>query len=205
MVSATREQALKHPNWSMGAKITIDSATMMNKALEVIEAAILFDLKPEQIDVLIHPQSTIHGMVEYADGSILTQMGASDMRTPIANVLNYPDRLHTPGERLDLLKLSQLDFRTPNPEQFPALGLAYEALAAGQHACIALNAANEVAVSAFLKADMAFLDIVDCAAAIMRKAPAQEFSSLKDVIDYDKARRAEATAYSEGLKQKASA
>ena len=195
MALATRDQALAHPNWEMGQKISIDSATMMNKALEVIEACVLFDILPEQVEVLVHPQSVVHGMVEYADGSVLSQMGASDMRTPIANVLGWPDRLVTPGGRLDLAGMSNLIFEAPDQERFPAIGLAYEALAAGQYSAIALNAANEVAVAAFLNEEIGFLDIVEIVRAVMAGAPAQEFSSLENIIAYDKARRADAVRY----------
>lgn len=201
MRSATKAQALKHPNWSMGQKITIDSATMMNKALEIIEAAILFALPPEKIDVLIHPQSVVHGMVEYCDGSVLAQMGASDMRTPLANILGGGEaRLSTPGKRLDLTQMSQLDFYAPDTGQFPALTLAYEALSAGQYACIALNAANEVAVEAFLSDDIGFLEIVDVNRGALAAAPRAEFSSVESVIAYDGARRRAAKQYIDDLR-----
>lgn len=200
MAGATKAQALKHPNWSMGAKITIDSATLMNKALEVIEAAVLFDMAPDAVEVIMHPQSVVHSMVEYCDGSVLAQMGASDMRTPLANVMGWPDRLQTPGQRLDLAAMAQLSFEAVDAEKFPALGLAYEALASGQYARIALNAANEVAVAAFLAEEIMFLDIVECAAAVMRGAPAQDFSTVNQVIGYDKARRADAMAYIQSRK-----
>jgi 1-deoxy-D-xylulose-5-phosphate reductoisomerase len=199
MRHATPEQALKHPNWEMGRKITIDSATMMNKALEIIEACVLFDLKPEQVDVLIHPQSAVHGMVEYKDGSILAQLGASDMRTPIASVLAWPERLRSGGARLDLASLARLDFEAPDVERFPAIALAYEALGKGQHACIALNAANEIAVSAFLDRQIGFADIVVIVRVIMDSAPVEDFSSITDIIDYDNARRNDATAYIESV------
>jgi 1-deoxy-D-xylulose-5-phosphate reductoisomerase len=193
MAAATPQQALKHPNWEMGRKITIDSATMMNKALEVIEASILFGVKPDQIEVLVHPQSAVHGMVEYADGSVLAQMGASDMRTPVANVLGVD--VVTPGRRLDLSALARLDFYAPDFERFPAIGLAYEALSLGQYACIALNAANEVAVAAFLDGQIGFLDIVQSVAMAMRRAPKVFISSLEEVIAYDKTRRDDMIAY----------
>ncbi|MBI1301149.1 MAG: 1-deoxy-D-xylulose-5-phosphate reductoisomerase [Alphaproteobacteria bacterium] len=153
---ATPEQAIAHPNWNMGAKISVDSATMMNKALEIIEAAYLFDMPADKIDVLIHPQSTIHSMVSYCDGSILCQMGASDMRTPIAYALSWPDRMVTPGQKLDLKNLSSLEFRQPDLQKFPAIGYAYKCLEQGQHACIAFNAANEIAVKNFLQNKISF-------------------------------------------------
>lgn len=199
MAGATQDQALQHPNWSMGAKITIDSATMMNKALEVIEAAVLFDLPADQVDVMIHPQSVVHSMVEYADGSVLAQMGASDMRTPLANVLGWPDRLITPGARLDLTAMAQLDFEAPDQARFPALRLAYQALRAGQYMCVAMNAANEVAVAAFLEKTIGFLDIVACVEHVMLGAPVADFSTVKDVIAYDSARRDDAMGYIDHL------
>lgn len=161
MQSATPDQALAHPNWSMGRKISIDSATMMNKALEVIEAHILFELPPEQIDVLIHPQSVIHSMVEYEDGSVLAQMGAPDMRVPIAHTLGWPHRIGGNAQRLDFTKLSTLSFDAVDGRRFPAINYAYDCLKGGQAACIAFNAANEVCVSAFLDGRIGFTDIVD--------------------------------------------
>jgi 1-deoxy-D-xylulose-5-phosphate reductoisomerase len=159
MDRATPEQALAHPNWSMGAKISIDSATMMNKGLEVIEAAYLFAVDPERIDVLIHPQSIVHSLVEYADGSTLAQLGPPDMRTPIACAFAWPDRLPWPAERLNLAKAGPLSFEEPDLERFPALALAKAALAAGGRAPAVLNAADEVAVAAFLDRRIGFLDI----------------------------------------------
>ena len=159
--SVTADQALKHPVWEMGAKITIDSATLMNKGLELIEASYLFDRPSIEIDVVIHPQSIVHSMVEYVDGSVLAQMGSPDMRTPIAYALGWPDRMSAPVERLDLTRLSGLTFFDPNLEMFPALGLARQALEAGGMAPNVLNAANEVAVDAFLKGQVRFLDIAN--------------------------------------------
>ena len=155
----TREDALAHPTWSMGAKISIDSATMMNKGLELIEAAWLFNRPSSQIDIIVHPQSIVHSMVEYVDGSVLAQMGSPDMRTPIAYALAWPERMETPVERLDLDKISQLTFFNPDPVRFPAIRLAREALEAGGAAPCILNAANEVAVEAFLNGKIKFLDI----------------------------------------------
>lgn len=155
----TREDALAHPVWSMGAKISIDSATLMNKGLELIEAAWLFDRPSSQIDVVVHPQSIIHSMVEYIDGSVLAQMGSPDMRTPIGYALAWPDRMETPVEPLDLPKMGKMTFFKPDLERFPALRLAREALEAGGQAACVLNAANEVAVEAFLQGRIGFLDI----------------------------------------------
>ncbi len=159
MSAATPEQAVAHPNWSMGAKISIDSATMMNKALEMIEAAYLFSMPPEQIDVLVHPQSIIHSMVEYADGSTLAQLGPPDMRAPIAFALAWPDRISWPAPKLDLAKIASLTFEEPDPDRFPAIALARTALRIGGGAPAAMNAANEIAVAAFLARRIGFLDI----------------------------------------------
>lgn len=159
MKSVSREDALAHPVWSMGDKISIDSATLMNKGLEVIEACRLFALPPEQVDVVVHRQSVIHGLVEYIDGSVLAQLGSPDMRIPIASALSWPERIDTPAERLDLARIGQLDFEAPDDNRFPALRIAREALLAGEGATAALNAANEVAVAAFLDRRIGFLDI----------------------------------------------
>lgn len=159
MADATREQALSHPNWAMGDKITIDSATMMNKGLELIEAHLLFGLSGEQIDVVVHPQSVIHSMVAYRDGSVLAQMGAPDMRVPISHALGWPARIDGPAARLDFATLAPLTFERPDSGRFPSLRLARQALAAGGNAPIVLNAANEVAVAAFLAGRIGFLDI----------------------------------------------
>src|SRR2546430_1873106 len=147
---ATLAQALKHPNWSMGQKITIDSASMMNKGLEVIEASYLFALDADEIDVLVHPQSIVHGMVEFSDRSVVAQLGAPDMRTPIAHCLGWPDRISVPAAKVDLAKIGQLTFEAPDFERFPALRLAYESLRTGGGATTVYNAANEVAVAAFI-------------------------------------------------------
>ncbi len=153
---ATLAQALKHPNWSMGQKITIDSASMMNKGLEVIEASYLFALTPDEIDVLVHPQSIIHGMVEFSDRSVVAQLGAPDMRIPIAHCLGWPDRIVGPSARLDLAKIGQLTFEAPDFERFPGLRLAYESLRTGRGATTVYNAANEVAVAAFIAGQIKF-------------------------------------------------
>ncbi len=159
MAAATPEQAVAHPNFSMGAKISVDSATMMNKGLEVIEASYLFAMPAERIEVLIHPQQIIHSLVEYADGSTLAQLGPPDMRPPIACAFAWPDRLPWPAPKLDLVKAGPLTFLDPDPERFPALSIAKQALAAGGRAPAAMNAANERAVSAFLDRRIGFLDI----------------------------------------------
>ena len=159
MREVTREQALAHPNWDMGPKISIDSATMMNKGLEMIEAAYLFSMPPQKVDVVIHPQSIIHSLVEYEDGSTLAQLGAPDMRTPIACAWAWPDRLAWPAPTLDLAAIGTLTFEAPDPERFPALTLAREALRMGGGAPAALNAANECAVAAFLQGRIGFLEI----------------------------------------------
>ncbi|WP_417483735.1 1-deoxy-D-xylulose-5-phosphate reductoisomerase [Maricaulis salignorans] len=159
MRSARREDALAHPTWEMGAKITIDSATMMNKGLEIIEACWLFDLTPDRVEVVVHPQSIVHGMVEYVDGSVLAQLGSPDMRTPIASALAWPQRMRAPVERLRLSDIARLDFETPDDVRFPALRLARAVIAAGGPAPAVFNAANEIAVAAFLKGKIGFLDI----------------------------------------------
>jgi 1-deoxy-D-xylulose-5-phosphate reductoisomerase len=153
---ATLEQALKHPNWSMGQKITIDSASMMNKGLEVIEAACLFALTPDEIDVLVHPQSIVHGMVEFSDRSVVAQLGTPDMRTPIAHCLGWPERIAGPAAKLDLAKIGQLTFEAPDFARFPALRLAYDALRTGNGATTVYNAANEIAVAAFIAEKIRF-------------------------------------------------
>ena len=154
--NATVEQALHHPNWSMGRKITIDSASMMNKALEIIEARWLFDMPPEKIDVLIHPQSIVHSMIEFADGGVLAQLGVPDMRLPILYAMAFPDRLETGAKPLDLAQIGSLTFEAPDRAKFPGMFLAYDALRAGGAACAMLNAANEVAVGAFLSGRIPF-------------------------------------------------
>lgn len=159
MAAADPEQALKHPNWSMGAKVTIDSATLMNKGLELLEAHHLFALPPEKLDVLVHPQSIVHCLVQMSDGAVLAQLSCPDMRTPIAYSLAWPERMHVPNDRLDLAEIGSLTFEAPDPERFPALRLAKEALAAGGSAGTVLNAANEVAVAAFLEKRLGFLAI----------------------------------------------
>jgi 1-deoxy-D-xylulose-5-phosphate reductoisomerase len=168
MGSVTPEQACAHPNWEMGAKISVDSATMMNKGLELIEAAYLFDVPPERIDVLVHPQQIIHSLVAYDDGSVLAQLGLPVMRTPISYALAWPDRMPLPGlERLDLAKIGRLDFLPPDPQRFPALEIARKAASAGGGAPVVLNGANEVAVAAFLQRRIGFLTIAQVAGEVL--------------------------------------
>jgi 1-deoxy-D-xylulose-5-phosphate reductoisomerase len=189
MATMSPEQAVKHPVWSMGAKISIDSATLMNKALEVIEAHFLFQMPPEQIDVIVHPQSVIHSMVEYADGSVLAQLGSPDMRIPIAYTLAWPQRMATPAARLDLAKLGQLTFEAPDPVKFPALRFAREAMAKGGTASAALNAANEVAVQAFLDKRIGFLGIERINEAVLHGMPVMPLADLDVLLEADGAAR----------------
>lgn len=167
IAKATRLQALKHPNWAMGAKITIDSSTMMNKGLEIIEAKWLFDVEPQKINVVVHPESIIHSMVEFQDGSVIAQMGHPDMREPIQYALGYPARLPLDNKKLDFAQLASLSFYAPDFEKFPALGLTYESLAKGGNMPCIMNAANEAAVAAFLKDRIGFYDITDVVAETM--------------------------------------
>ena len=190
MKTATPEQAVAHPVWSMGAKISVDSATLMNKGLELIEARHLFDASPDQLEILIHPQSVVHGLVEYEDRSILAQLGPADMRVPIASAFAWPQRIATPCARLDLAAIARLDFEKPDEAQFPALALARDAMAAGDVACTALNAANEVAVEAFLQGRIGFLDIAGLAAKVLEAEPWQgHHSSYDDVFAVDQLAR----------------
>ena len=171
MAAAGPEQALKHPNWSMGAKVTIDSATLMNKGLELLEAHHLFALAPEKLDVLVHPQSIVHCLVQMSDGAVLAQLSCPDMRTPIAYSLAWPERMHVPNERLDLAQIGSLTFEAPDLGRFPALRLAKEALAAGGSAGTVLNAANEVAVAAFLEKRLGFLAIAGLVESTLAACP----------------------------------
>ena len=193
MRAITPAQAVAHPNWSMGAKISVDSATMMNKGLELIEAFHLFPVRADQLDVLVHRQSVIHSMVEYVDGSVLAQLGTPDMRTPIAYALAWPDRMETPCERLDLAKVGRLDFEAPDYERFPALLLAREALTAGGARPAVLNAANEAAVAAYLGGRIGFLDIAAIVAEVLERFDPPAPETLEDVIaiDADARRQAE--------------
>lgn len=196
MRAATPAGALDHPTWSMGAKISIDSATMMNKGLEIIEACHLFDLPHERVDVLVHPESIVHGLVEYTDGGLIAQLGCPDMRTPIAHALAWPERIETDVERLDLARIGRLHFEAPDPARFPALDLARQAIAAGGGAPAVLNAANEVAVAAFLDCKIGFLDIAERVSEALDWWVHSPFSgeridSFEDVLRIDReARRA---------------
>jgi len=183
--TATRAQALNHPNWVMGPKITVDSATMMNKGLEVIEAHWLFNALPNQIDVIVHPQSVIHSMVEYVDGSVLAQLGNPDMRTPIAYGLGYPDRLPSGVSSLDLLTTARLDFCAPDLIRFPCLRIAYDALNMGGTAPAILNAVNEVAVEAFLAEKIGFMDIPDTIESILATTSIEQVESIEQLVAVD--------------------
>jgi 1-deoxy-D-xylulose-5-phosphate reductoisomerase len=195
MARATPEVALRHPVWSMGAKISIDSATMMNKGLEVIEAARLFDLPSEEIGVLIHPQSVVHGLVYYRDGSVLAQLGSPDMRVPIAHTLAWPGRIATAARRLDLALVGKLEFTEPDLIQFPALALARDALRAGGGAPTILSAANEIAVEAFLQRRIGFLDIAATVELVLAEMGHQPAGTIEAVFDLDtRARQAASRA-----------
>ena len=185
MATVTVADALNHPTWKMGAKITVDSATLMNKGLEVIEARWLFDLPSEQVQVVVHPQSIIHSMVEYVDGSVIAQLGVADMGIPILYALNYPDRLPWPGERLDLTKTGALTFEEPDVERFPCLALARQALAAAGCAPAILNAANEVAVGAFLEGRARYTQIAELIAEALERMPARALDSIETCVSVD--------------------
>ena len=189
MARVTPAQAVLHPNWAMGAKISVDSATMMNKGLEMIEAYHLFPIGAEQIEVLVHPQSVVHSMVAYCDGSVLAQLGAPDMRTPIAYSLAWPDRIDAPVPRLDLAALYQLTFEAPDFERFPALALARHALSNGAAAATVLNAANEVAVHGFLDGRIGFLDIVATVERTLEQVTPGPPANLDDVVEIDRSAR----------------
>ncbi len=188
----TPEQAVAHPNWSMGRKISVDSATMMNKGLEVIEAHWLFNAPADRIEVVIHPQSVIHSLVDYADGSVLAQLGNPDMRTPIAHALAWPDRIESGVAPLDLFAVGQLNFERPDPLRFPCLELAYRALRAGGNAAAVLNAANELAVGAFLERRLPFLGIAEVIAAALDAVAWTELPDLDAVLEADRQGRAAA-------------
>lgn len=194
LVSVTPEEAVKHPNWSMGAKISIDSATMMNKGLELIEAWHLFPLEEERIEILVHPQSVIHSMVEYHDGSVLAQLGSPDMRTPIAYALAWPARIKAPVKRLDLAEIGSLSFEKPDSERFPALRMARAALKAGGSAPVVLNAANEIAVEAFLKRRIGFLEITRIVEETLDGIAVTAVTDLDDVYAFDAEARRFASA-----------
>lgn len=189
MASVTPEQAVAHPNWDMGAKISVDSATMFNKGLELIEAYHLFPVGAGQIEVLVHPQSVVHSLVSYVDGSVLAQLGTPDMRTPIAYTLAWPERLPTPAARLNLAQIGQLDFEVPDSERFPALNLARAALEAGGTAPTVLNAANEVAVASFLSRKIGFLTIAEIVQTTLESLPATNPGTLEGVTEADREAR----------------
>lgn len=185
LATVTPEQACAHPNWVMGRKISVDSATMMNKGLEVIEAHWLFNIAPEKIQVVVHPQSVIHSMVEYIDGSVLAQLGNPDMRTPIAHALGYPDRMESGVQSMDIFKIAQLNFEAPDFERFPCLKLAYEALTSGGNMPAVLNAANEVAVEVFLAGKIPFTTIPTLIRHVMQSIDRREVTCLEDVLAAD--------------------
>ena len=188
--AVTVEDALRHPTWKMGAKITIDSATLMNKGLEVIEARWLFDLAPDQVQVIIHPQSIVHSMVEYIDGSVIAQLGVADMGIPILYALTFPERRPTPAPRLDLTRTGPLTFEPPDPERFPALRLARAALEQGGVAPVVLNAANELAVAAFLERRIGFPEITQSIERALAAEPPRELGSIEECLEVDtRARR----------------
>ena len=193
LASATPEQALRHPNWSMGAKITVDSATLMNKGLELIEAFHLFPVGAEQLDAVVHPQSIVHCLVAYRDGSVLAQLANPDMRTPIAYALSWPKRMYAPTSRLDLVKIGSLTFEAPDPVRFPSLRLAMDALAEGGAAPTILNAANEMAVQAFLERRIGFMGIPEVVQNVLERAAQQgmmrPIATLEDVYGADREAR----------------
>jgi 1-deoxy-D-xylulose-5-phosphate reductoisomerase len=192
--AATPAQAVAHPNWSMGAKISVDSATMMNKGLELIEAHYLFGLPSNRIDILVHPQSIVHSMVEFVDGSVLAQLGSADMRIPIAYALTWPERMETPAQRLNLAAIARLDFEAPDADRFPALRLAREALEVGGGAPIVLNAANEVAVASFLAGRISFPQIAALVDEALSSADYAAPGSISDVLEIDRVTRRSAQA-----------
>jgi 1-deoxy-D-xylulose-5-phosphate reductoisomerase len=194
IAAATPAQAVAHPNWRMGAKISVDSATLMNKGLELIEAHYLFGLASDRIDVLIHPQSAIHSMVEFIDGSVLAQLGSPDMRIPIAYALAWPERIETPAERLDLAAIARLEFEAPDLNRFPALRLAREALEAGGAAPVVLNAANEIAVAAFLDGRIGFGEISILVQEALASSKLGAPHSIGDVLEIDRVTRERACA-----------
>ncbi len=189
MENATRAQALKHPNWSMGAKITVDSASMFNKALEIMEARWLFDMPAEKIQVVVHPQSIVHSAVEFADGAVLAQMGVPDMRVPIAYAMTYPRRIPTGSQPLDLFSVGTLTFEPGDPVRFPALRLAGECLRAGGAACTVLNGANEMAVDAFLHDRIRFGDISRIVEETLNRCGSLPADTLADIFEADRQAR----------------
>jgi 1-deoxy-D-xylulose-5-phosphate reductoisomerase len=193
MRRATPEQAVAHPRWSMGAKISVDSATLMNKGLELIEAHHLFGLGSDRIDVVVHPQSVVHSLVEFVDGSLLAQLGSADMRIPIAYTLAWPERMETPSERLSLADIGRLDFERPDLDRFPCLRLAREALERDGGEAIVLNAANEVAVDAFLRGAIGFCDIARLVGGALDSFPAKAPASIEEVVALDRESRERAS------------
>jgi 1-deoxy-D-xylulose-5-phosphate reductoisomerase len=199
MAAATPAQAVKHPNWSMGAKISVDSATLMNKGLELIEAHHLFPIGADKFEVLVHPQSVIHSMVEYVDGSVIAQLGTPDMRTPIAHTLAWPERMGTPCPPLNLAQVGSLSFEAPDDERFPALKLAREALEEGGARPAVLNAANEIAVAAFLAGKIGFLEIAFIVGKVLDRYQPLSPASLEDVFEIDARAREEASRAMEAI------
>jgi len=185
MARATPEQAVAHPNWSMGRKISVDSATLMNKGLELIEACLLFGIAPGRVEVVVHAQSVIHSLVEYTDGSVLAQLGNPDMRTPIAHALGWPERIESGVESLDLVAIGQLDFETPDLERFPSLRLAREAAEAGGTAPAVLNAANELVVEAFLDGRLNFTDMARVIDSVLQRHDVKQVTDLEDALAAD--------------------
>ena len=201
MRDVTPEVAVKHPNWSMGAKISVDSATLMNKGLELIEAKHLFACRPDELAAIVHPQSVIHSMVDYVDGSTIAQLGCPDMRVPIASTLAWPDRMETPCEALDLAKVGRLDFEEPDLDRFPALGLALDALRSGGARPAVLNAANEIAVAAFLARRIGFLDIAGVVARVLDRYDPAPATTVDAVLAID----SEARRYAAKVMEEAAA
>jgi 1-deoxy-D-xylulose-5-phosphate reductoisomerase len=197
--AVTPEQACAHPNWDMGRKVSVDSATLMNKGLEVIEARWLFNAHPDQIDVLVHPQSIVHSMVSYRDGSVIAQLGTPDMRTPIANVLAWPDRIDAGVAHLNLAQINDLSFREPDLERFPCLALAFAAMRTGDSAPAILNAANEVAVESFLEGRLGFKQIPELVEEVLNRVPVTSLASLEDVMEQDRLARSRAIEYAAGF------
>ena len=200
LASKTPEQACKHPKWKMGRKISVDSATMMNKGLEIIEASWLFNIDPDSINVVIHPQSIIHSLVEYKDGSVLAQLGNPDMRIPISFGLAWPDRIETEVKRLDLFDISQFDFKRPEEDRFPCLRLAREAIKQGGTSSAILNAANEVAVNEFLNNNLKFTDIAIVIDSVMSNVAQNDATTLDVILNDDKLARAQAIEVIRGIK-----
>ncbi|WP_341706555.1 1-deoxy-D-xylulose-5-phosphate reductoisomerase [Halopseudomonas sp.] len=197
LLQVTPAQACAHPNWSMGQKISVDSASMMNKGLELIEACWLFDARPDQVEVVVHPQSVVHSLVDYIDGSVLAQLGNPDMRTPIAHALAWPERIDSGVSALDLLLTARLDFQAPDPERFPCLRLAREAAEAGGTSCALLNAANEVAVDAFLAGRVGFVDIPVIIENTLSRLPSESVRDLEHILHADQSAREHALKWVE--------